>query len=198
MTAVLSPRHTYHHGDLRRSLIEVALARVRHDGVEALSLREIARDAGVTVGAVYKHFADKEELLAAVALEGFRLLASMTETATSRRRGKARVLAVGHAYIGFASSDARLFRLMFSRLGMQRARSPLGAGMQGAFDQLRHAIADAQGVAPDAVADDLLSVAWSVAHGAASLISDGFWTANDARARAALARVTTLIDAERR
>jgi AcrR family transcriptional regulator len=198
MTAVLNPRRTYHHGDLRRSLIEVALTRVRQDGVEALSLREIAREAGVTVGAVYKHFGDKEELLAAVALEGFRLLAGMTESATSGRRGKARVMAVGDAYIDFASSDARLFRLMFSRLGMQRARSPLGAGMQGAYEQLRQAIADAQGITPEAVVVDLLAVAWSVAHGAASLISDGVWKPNDARARAALARVTTLIDTPRR
>jgi AcrR family transcriptional regulator len=195
MTTSTRVRSTYHHGDLKHALLEIALGHVRQTGVEGLSLREVAREAGVTVGAVYKHFADKEALLAAVALAGFERLAAGTQNATRGRRGGARMLAVGQAYVVFASKETRLFRLMFSRLGMQQARSPLGKGLQGAFDQLRLAIADIQGIEPQAVAEDQLAVAWSIAHGAASLISDGVWKPNDARAHAALGRAVALVEA---
>jgi AcrR family transcriptional regulator len=194
MTAPLRVRSTYHHGDLARALLAIAIGHVRQMGVEGLSLREVAREAGVTVGAVYKHFADKEALLAAAAVAGFERLAVTTQKATRGRRGSARLLAVGQAYVAFASKETHLFRLMFSRLGMQQARSPLGLGLQGAFDQLRLAIADTQGIEPQAVAEDLLAVAWSIAHGAASLISDGVWKANDPRAHAALACAVALVE----
>ena len=65
----------YHHGDLRRALIEASLALISEEGFSALTLREVARRAGVTHAAPYRHFLDKEALLAAVAEEGFRAMA---------------------------------------------------------------------------------------------------------------------------
>jgi AcrR family transcriptional regulator len=198
MAATASPRRSYHHGDLRRSLIDVALAHVRRGGLEHFSLREAAREAGVTVGAIYKHFADREALLAEAALEGFVRLAAVTANATAKTHGEARLLAVGQAYVSFASQDPHLFRLMFSRLGMQRARSPLGDGMRGAFDQLRSAIAEVLNLAAKDVDDDLLAMAWSIAHGSSSLISDGVWKPNDKRAEIAMRRLVALLVIERR
>lgn len=69
-------RRTYHHGNLRAALVETAVRLVQREGIEALSLRSVARLAGVSAAAPYRHFADKRALLAAVAEEGFRLLAS--------------------------------------------------------------------------------------------------------------------------
>ena len=81
-------KEAYHHGDLRSALVALALERVRRGGTESFSLREAARDAGVTSGAAYKHFADKDELLAAVAAEALLLLAKRTQKATEGLKGK--------------------------------------------------------------------------------------------------------------
>ncbi len=72
--AARKPRRTYHHGNLRRALLDEALATIRDHGVEALTLREIGARLGVSRSALYRHFADKRALLTAVATEGFRML----------------------------------------------------------------------------------------------------------------------------
>jgi AcrR family transcriptional regulator len=177
-------KQTYHHGDLRSALVALALERVRKDGAESFSLREAARDAGVTSGAAYKHFADKDELLAAIAAEALALLAHRTQKATSGLKGKERLHAAAMAYIDFASAEPRLFRLAFSRFGSD-GRSEVG-GVPDSFEQLRIAVAGVQ-TDPGKPADpDALALAWAVAHGIASLISDGMWKKNDPRVAAAL------------
>jgi AcrR family transcriptional regulator len=177
-------KETYHHGDLRSALVALALERVRRGGPESFSLREAARDAGVTSGAAYKHFADKDELLAAVAAEALALLAKRTQKATSDLKGKERLHAAAMAYIDFASAEPRLFRLAFSRFGSDsRAETD---GIPGSFDQLRIAVAGVQTDPGKPVDPDTLSLAWAVAHGIASLISDGMWKKNDPRVAAAL------------
>src|ERR1700694_6082573 len=99
---------SYQHGDLRRALVAIGLTRVRAGGAEAFGLRDAARSAGVTPGAAYKHFADKEALLVAIAEEGFDLLAERTLRATLGKSGKESPSAVGPAYIDFASAEPRL------------------------------------------------------------------------------------------
>ncbi len=180
-------KDSYHHGDLRSALVEVGLERVRRGGIDQFSLREAARDAGVTSGAVYKHFADKDQLLAAVAGEALTLLAKRSFKATSRLKGAERLRAAARAYIDFASAEPLLFRLAFSRFGAacNDCKQQAGAApVPSAFEQLRSAVA---GVQSDPHVDpDVLAFAWSIAHGAASLISDGMWEKNDPRAEAAL------------
>lgn len=177
-------KEAYHHGDLRSALVGLALDHVRHHGAESFSLREAARGAGVTSGAAYKHFADKDELLAAVAAEALNLLAKRTQKATDGLKGKERLSAAAMAYIDFASAEPRLFRLAFSRFGSDsRAETD---GIPGSFEQLRIPVA---GVQPDPgkpVDPDTLALAWAVAHGVASLICDGMWKKNDPRVAAAL------------
>lgn len=186
----ISSRSSYHHGDLRRTLIAFGLRRVRAGGVDDFSLREAARAAGVTAGAVYKHFDSKDQLLRAVAAEGFRLFAGRMLRETGDLRGAARLRAVGRSYVSFASREPRLFRLMFSWIGKQ-CETAVSSGKNfqinsSSYEQLRQALAEAVGVTPAQVDSPLLSLAWSVAHGAGSLICDGVWERNDERAADAI------------
>jgi AcrR family transcriptional regulator len=177
-------KESYHHGDLRSALVALALERVRKSGAESFSLREAARDAGVTSGAAYKHFADKDQLLAAVAAEALTLLAHRSQKATSGLKGKDRLHASAMAYIDFAAAEPRLFRLAFSRFGSDSKIEK--DGVPSAFAQLRLAVTELQ-TEPARPADpDVLALAWAVAHGIASLISDGMWKKNDPRVEAAL------------
>lgn len=177
-------KETYHHGDLRSALVALALERVRRGGAESFSMREAARDAGVTSGAAYKHFADRDELLAAVAAEALMLLAKRTQKATEGLKGKERLSAAAMAYIDFASAEPRLFRLAFSRFG-SNSRAEV-EGIPDLFEQLRIAVAGVQTDPGKPVDTDTLALAWAVAHGVASLICDGMWTKNDPRVEAAL------------
>jgi AcrR family transcriptional regulator len=179
-------KEAYHHGDLRSALVALALDRVRHGGAESFSLREAARDAGVTSGAAYKHFADKDELLAAVAAEALALLAQRSQKATAGLKGKERLHASAMAYIDFAAAEPRLFHLAFSRFGSDRPTEK--DGVPSAFTQLRLAVAELQNDPAKPVDPDTLALAWAVAHGIASLISDGMWKKNDPRVAAALRR----------
>src|SRR5262245_36443879 len=106
------PRDRYHHGDLRRALLDEALRTIQQDGVAALTLRAIGLRLGVSRTALYRHFADKRALLSAVATEGFRLLtARLTEAwGAGGPRG---FTAMGVAYIRFAMANASHYRVMF-------------------------------------------------------------------------------------
>jgi AcrR family transcriptional regulator len=189
-TVHMKKRESYHHGDLRSVLVQVALERVRHGGVENFSLREVARDVGVAPGAAYNHFADKSQLLAAIAVEAQILLAQRTLEATSGLTGMKRLEAVGRAYIKFACDEPLLFRLLFSLLGAASLQDSYetadGGSIPSSYEQLRTAVAEVQPDKQKPVDEDVLALAWSVAHGAASLISDGMWQSNDRRADAAL------------
>lgn len=177
-------KEAYHHGDLRSALVNLAMEHVRKNGADSFSLREAARDAGVTSGAAYKHFADKDELLSAVAAEALNLLAHRSQKATDGLKGKERLHASAMAYIDFAAAEPRLFRLAFSRFGSDGATEK--DGLPGAFAQLRLAVAELQSDPGKPLDPDALALAWAVAHGIASLISDGMWKKNDPRVAAAL------------
>ncbi len=178
-------KEAYHHGDLRSTLVALALERVRSGGAESFSLREAARDAGVTSGAAYKHFADKDELLAAVAEDALGLLAQTSHKFTAGLKGKKRLHASALAYIDFAAKEPRLFRLAFSRFGADRETNSSGS-VPASFTQLRQAVAELQSDPAKPVDPDALALAWAVAHGIASLISDGMWAKDDPRVAAAL------------
>jgi len=180
----VAKKEAYHHGDLRSALVALALEHVRKDGAESFSLREAARGAGVTSGAAYKHFADKDELLAAVATEALALLAQRSLKATAGLTGRKRLHASALAYIDFAAAEPRLFRLAFSRFGSNGKTEK--DGVPGAFEQLRVAVAELQADPGKPVDPDALALAWAVVHGIASLISDGMWKKNDPRVEAAL------------
>src|SRR5918999_4839894 len=101
--AARKPRRPYHHGNLRRALLDEALATIRTEGVDGLTLREIGARLGVSRTALYRHFADKRALLTAVATEGFRTLRQLLVAAWEQGgRGTAAFQSMGIAYVHFA------------------------------------------------------------------------------------------------
>ena len=112
--AARKPSRPYHHGNLRRALLDEALATIGSDGVEGLTLREIGARVGVSRSALYRHFADKRALLAAVATEGFRTLCRELLAAWEEGgRGRAGFDAMGVAYVRFAVASPSHYRVMF-------------------------------------------------------------------------------------
>lgn len=104
----------YHHGDLHRAIVEAALAVLSESQSTEFSLRELARRAGVSHNAPYKHFADKRELLAAVSAVGFELLAKrMAEATKELDSPRERLAAMARAYVCGGVSNPALYRLMF-------------------------------------------------------------------------------------
>jgi AcrR family transcriptional regulator len=104
----------YHHGDLRRALLDAATTLVDIRGRDALTLREAARRAGVSEAAPYRHFANLDELLGAVALEGYEMLITDLESAGGARQ-------VRDAYLAFAGDFPGRYQLMFGPLGDRKA-----------------------------------------------------------------------------
>ena len=106
----------YHHGDLRRALLEEAVRTIQADGVEHLTLRGIGEKLGVSRTALYRHFSGKQALLAGVAREGFRMLRLALTAAWDRSgRGREGFEAMGMAYVNFAVSHPSHYRVMFGR-----------------------------------------------------------------------------------
>ena len=140
----------YHHGRLRRALIETAVKTIAQHGVDALSLRELAARAGVSPGAPYHHFPNRSELLASIAEEGFARLEAQLVAARDAApdNASARLEALGLAYVTFAVSSLGYFRVMFH--GDSKSSGPTEAGLR-AFHILRDAVVACQqaGDAPD-------------------------------------------------
>lgn len=163
-----APRASYHHGDLRTALVAAAEGLLA-DGAP-LSLRSVAKAAGVSHAAPYHHFANLEALMAAVAARGFADLAAAMEGA--HRPGDTSATLIGHctAYVGFALARPAVFRLMFSPLLQRKPEYPaLLAAADGSFEVLR-AAAHAH---VSEGADELALAGWSLAHGLAGLAIDG-------------------------
>jgi AcrR family transcriptional regulator len=166
----LKRRTTYHHGDLRAALLAAARALLDEGGVPAVSLREVARRAGVTPAASYRHFADKEALLTALAVQGFEEFAQALRQACEGAPDP--FAEMGIAYVQFAVQRPGMFRLMFGPAVADRSRSPqlleaIGAStrlFEGGLKSSRH-------VAP---ADPVAGLrAWATVHGLATLAIDG-------------------------
>lgn len=170
---------SYHHGDLRRALVEASLAILQEDGAGALTLREAARRAGVSHAAPKNHFGDLTGLLTEVAAAGFDALADAMLAARDEARATGStldgVLAIAEAYVRFAIGSAGHFRAMFHpALGPRLAGSNLDAASQRAFDVLVATIEGAhdEGLVREAPIDELALAAWSLVHGIASLALD--------------------------
>src|SRR6187455_3628718 len=109
--AAAKPHRPYHHGNLRRALLDEALTTIRTEGVDGLTLREIGARVGVSRTALYRHFADKRALLSAVATEGFRTLRLQLVAAWDESgRGRPGFETMGVAYIRFAVANPSHYR----------------------------------------------------------------------------------------
>ena len=169
------PSETYHHGNLREALIAEGLAALAARDQAEVSLRELARRVGVSPNAAYRHFSDKEGLLAALAAEGFRRLASAGASAAAQCSDPSAALNLyGRAYVDFALDNPGLFRLMFGGSISRNASDELARESAKALEQLRLGIALEEGLPPDDPRVGIATVyAWSVVHGLAHLILDG-------------------------
>jgi AcrR family transcriptional regulator len=170
-------RRSYHHGDLRRGLLDEALATIRAEGVDRLTLREIGSRLGVSRTALYRHFADKRALLAAVATEGFRTLRQRLVTAwDDGGRNREAFGSMGAAYVRFAMANPSHYRVMFGGSIDPKVCGPeLAAEAAGAFQALVDALSSLQreGVVR---ADDTLTMAryvWATVHGVSMLGING-------------------------
>jgi AcrR family transcriptional regulator len=160
----------YHHGDLRTALLAVADQLIDEAEAGAISLREVARRAGVSAPATYRHFRDKEALLAALATKGFD---DFRAELTAAVAGAADPLAaMGQAYVRFAVARPGRFRLMYGPAIAERARYPdLQAAWMAASDGMRAALMPTSAAAPDAALTSLKL--WCMVHGLSQLILDG-------------------------
>jgi AcrR family transcriptional regulator len=168
-------RGAYHHGDLRRALLDQALETIRSEGVAALTLRAAGDKLGVSRTALYRHFSDKNALLVAVATEGFRMLKEQTLAAwTSGGGGHAGFRAMGLAYVGFAVANPAHYHVMFGGFVPGACDPDLDREGTGAFQVLVDALVDQQR-AGLVRRDDPIQLArfvWAVVHGVALLVID--------------------------
>jgi AcrR family transcriptional regulator len=140
----------YHHGDLANALVTAALQRIDQDGAEAVSLRGLAESLGVSRAAPYRHFADRDALLAAVAARGFEALVADYEAALAGPGdGRERLHASGRVFFAFAAQRPGLYRLMFESDFLNRNPPPavLIPPAEASYRQLWRAI---EGAYPDA------------------------------------------------
>jgi len=167
----------YHHGDLRRSLVEATVRLVADHGVDGFTLRAAAKLAGVSDGAPYHHFADKEALLAAVAEESFELLCSEMNAAGHDHSGSpaAKAQAMCVAYVLFAEKYPARFRIMWSPLCHGRARHRGLTRSAKRAERLLHQCLD-QGLRRDpnrSTAERSIMLARAFLHGLSFLAIDG-------------------------
>jgi AcrR family transcriptional regulator len=165
-------KRPYHHGDLRRALVESASALLDEGGIEALSLRAVAGRAGVSAMAPYRHFADKAALLAAVAEHGFeRLRARLGEASLEGRDVRRVLVAQGVAYVRFAADNPDLYRLMFTGPPAWRETDTSGLAQRPdtTFGLLT---AELAALVPAGELDMAMLTVWSFIHGLASLVID--------------------------
>jgi AcrR family transcriptional regulator len=167
------PARPYHHGDLRAALIRAALSLIEEHGVKGLALSDAAHLVGVSVAAPYRHFKDKEALLAEIAAEGFVLFRdALARASRSYLEDKVkRLVEMGVAYVEFALQHRSHFKVMWEG-GFPKSKYPeVGQTAYEAYLLLEKAALD---LLPGAHRQQaLISTAWSVVHGYATLTLEG-------------------------
>jgi AcrR family transcriptional regulator len=173
----------YHHGDLRSALVDAAIGVIAERGVRGFSMAEASRRLGVTTAAPYRHFADRDELLAAVATRALAVFAAMLSTAADTAADAAaeadavdpparRLAAMAGAYVRFAAQQRPLFDTLFSS-GLDKSRHPelqrAWEPVDGLLTTVVLEVCDGDAVAAEALSDAIEASA----HGYAMLLSDG-------------------------
>lgn len=173
----------YHHGNLKEELVTAAITILAAEGASGLSLREVAGRVGVSHASVYRHFASKEELLAAIAEQGFRGLIERVEHYQRRAGGSRRkqFLESGRAYVDFAVAHPDQFRLMFSGVIPDRSKHPaLSRAAEESFGQLVRIVEECRAAGVIGAHKDRnvhALAAWSMLHGIAMLFIEGQFAA---------------------
>jgi AcrR family transcriptional regulator len=185
-TGAAPARQRYHHGDLRRALLEAGLTLAREGGPDAVVLREATRRVGVSPNAAYRHFEDRDALLLAVSSAAQAELAAAIEEECGRAPrlrdaqsvARSHLRGIGSAYVRFALDNPGLFRAAFNvRPNLEKAADPSAAGPSGRtpFELLTQSLDEyvASGLMPASRREGAEFLAWSAVHGFAMLVLDG-------------------------
>jgi AcrR family transcriptional regulator len=165
----MSSKATYHHGDLRAALVRAAIELLEESGETELSLRAVARRAGVSPAAPYRHYADREALVSAVAAVGYRELAERLAAAHPSPSTPEQLASVAIAYVQFALERPALFRIMFGE-PCDRDNDERVAATAAVSQYLRAIV---ERTFPEADAEALATAVWALVHGLAFLHLDG-------------------------
>jgi AcrR family transcriptional regulator len=160
---------TYHHGDLRAACVRAAMELLEESGETALSLRAVARRAGVSPAAPYRHYADREALISAVAAIGYRELAERLVAAHPSPSTVEQLAGVAVAYVQFALERPALFRIMFGE-PCDRDNDERIAATAAVSLYLREIVGRAF---PEADAEAMATATWALVHGLAFLHLEG-------------------------
>jgi AcrR family transcriptional regulator len=170
----MKPERPYHHGNLKPVLLHAALALISEVGPQAFTLREVARRAGVSHNAPYRHFRDKDELLAVVAVQGFeRLNAAVKRSAARGSTPEERFRLCGRGYVRFALRWPQHFLVMFDLPSSRDKYPEYAKAGDEAFATLLGFVIECQqgGVLASGDPEPLAFMAWSMVHGIAKLAS---------------------------
>lgn len=192
-------RINYHHGDLPSQAHQLALDILRDQGDTAISLRALAKELGVSAPALYRHFADRESLLAALAVTGFEELRDRL-LAVDQQVPRRALIDIGLVYVAFAQDEPNLYRLMFGgRVLPKDAHPRLDQAGHGAFHVLQDTIDRAQqaGYLKPMPLAIMTAAAWSLVHGLAQLTIDGHLPAANAEPMLAEGVLSLLLDGSR-
>jgi AcrR family transcriptional regulator len=196
------PAGRYHHGDLRRALVDEAVRTIQARGVEYLTLRSVGERLGVSRTALYRHFSDKQALVAAVAREGFYMLrVAVADAWEQKGRGRAGFEAMAGAYVQFAVTHSSHYRVMFGGFIASTGKDvDLMGEANAAFQVLVGALTDQQASGIIRRDDPALMArfVWALMHGIAMLMIDGQLSGPvEALNQYAVERLRTAIGVER-
>jgi len=169
-------RKPYHHGNLREALLEAAIRLIAEVGSTAFTLREVARRADVSHNAPYRHFQDKDDLIAAVATQGYReLTEAMMLAAENQRNALNRLKHAGLAYVTFALRRPEHFAVMFDAPFTKNEHPHAARASEQAFSTLVNFVKNCQedGSLPSGDSLRMALLAWSIVHGIAKLAITG-------------------------
>jgi AcrR family transcriptional regulator len=170
LTREVAAKQSYHHGDLRAALLSAAEEELAERGMEAFSLRSVAKRAGVSHAAPAHHFGDAQGLLTALAAEGFRqfLAAQTAREAVAEKDPASQMVAAGLGYVDFAMARPTIFRLMWQSNRPDFAEPELEKASRAAF---KHLIDQSMAAGGRSTADE--AAVWAIAHGLADLLAAG-------------------------
>jgi AcrR family transcriptional regulator len=188
--AAAGGRGSYHHGDLKAALIGTAIDLIAERGVRGFSLAEASRRLGVTVAAPYRHFAGRDDLLAAVAVRAFGVFGAAFAAGVSKDAPPAQQLAaVAGAYVRFAAGHPPLFEVLFGAV-IDKARHP---ELQRAAEPVTEMLLAPARALAGSGAEALITAVAATAHGHAALLLDGMFGPGDEAVATAVARARAAV-----
>ncbi|MDO6823814.1 TetR/AcrR family transcriptional regulator [Marinobacter sp. 1_MG-2023] len=170
-----SLKFAYHHGDLPKQTLDLALKTLRELGDAAISLRALAKQLGVSAPALYRHFSDRDTLLAELAIGGFEALTDRLG-AVDQTTPRTALIEIGLVYVKFAQEEPNLYRLMFGGRVLPLGAHPrLDAAGKRAFKVLENTVSNARqlGYLKPSPVSMTTAAAWSLVHGLSQLTIDG-------------------------